>query len=138
MPKHENETKDVCVMLPWTMSLSIMMQTVLISAIRGPDGVRKDHPVKRLMRFYRRSVLRLAFGGGQVNSPYTPGGGSFTGPIEPVFTMEQIGNGYIDYMDELPHHFTMHMIQAARIVGNFHDDVHVGVFWLWWHDTIVN
>src|SRR5262245_58332891 len=63
------------------MNLSIMMQSVLMSAVRAPDGIKKDHPVKVLMRWYRRCVLISAFDGEALIDPFVEGGGSFTGPF---------------------------------------------------------
>jgi hypothetical protein len=42
----------------WVAALSLMQQSVLLTAIRGPDGVPKYHPSKYIVRWYRRAVLR--------------------------------------------------------------------------------
>lgn len=63
---------------PWVEKLTFMQQSVLITAVRGPDGIPKDHIVKVLLRWYRRCILYSAFGHKIITDPYTKGGGSFT------------------------------------------------------------
>ena len=55
--------KNQSVTQPWVWSLTFMQQSVLLTAIRGPDGLPKDHITKVLLRWYRRCVLRFAFQG---------------------------------------------------------------------------
>jgi hypothetical protein len=59
----------------WAEQLSYMQQSVLIAAVRGPDGIEKDHPVKVLCRWLRRSFLISAFERRALIDPYEPGGG---------------------------------------------------------------
>jgi hypothetical protein len=70
----------------WVSQISIMQQSVLLSAIRGPDGVGKFHKCKPLIRWYRRCVLISAFDGCVIDHPFAPGGGSFTGPVYEGFS----------------------------------------------------
>ena len=63
----------------WTHALSCMQQTVLLTAIRGPDGVAKYHPSKYMIRWFRRCVLLGALDHNVFENPYDPRGGSFTG-----------------------------------------------------------
>lgn len=64
----------------WVADLSMMQQTVLFTAIRGPDGVAKYGPTKMLLRWYRRCILFSAMDGRVLTNPLDPSGGSFTGP----------------------------------------------------------
>lgn len=41
----------------WVHRLPFMQQTVLLTAVRGPDGIRKYHPCKDLLRWFRRCTL---------------------------------------------------------------------------------
>ena len=43
-----------CVLQPWVLNLTYMQQSVLITSVRGPDGIRKDHVAKLLLRWLRR------------------------------------------------------------------------------------
>lgn len=128
------------VLLPWTESLTFMQQSVLIAAVRGPDGIRKDHPVKVLCRWLRRSFLKSAFDGGELATPYEKGGGSFTGPAS---TSECEGLGAaVDYyfrtVDELPHHFQLHLMHAAEILGYKHPTEYTREFWHKFYLACVN
>lgn len=69
----------------WLTRIPIMQQTVLLSAIRGMDGMRKLHPAKMLIRFYRRCVLIDALDQRAIENPYEDGGGDFTGPSLEIF-----------------------------------------------------
>lgn len=53
----------------WVINLPLMQQSVLISAIRGPDGVAKKHKCKPLVRWFRRCVLVSAFDGAAITDP---------------------------------------------------------------------
>src|SRR5262245_28467293 len=45
------------VLQDWVQERPFMQQTVLLTAIRGPDGIAKYSSVKLLLRWYRRCVL---------------------------------------------------------------------------------
>lgn len=152
---------------PWVEQLSIMQQSVLLASIRAPDGMRKDHPVKVLMRWYRRCILRSAFEGGILSDPFEPGGGSFTGPFtinhardmvrtewyhteaaeklikthwdqNPWDVFDRSRLTYLRYVDEMPHHFQLHFMHAAQIVGYKHDNPETAAWWLAFYLMIVN
>lgn len=72
-----------CALQDWVMNLTIMQQSVLIAAVRGPDTIRKDHVAKLLLRWYRRCILLSAFDKRVITDPYEKVGGSFTGPSIP-------------------------------------------------------
>jgi len=131
----------------WTHGLTCMQQTVLLTAIRGPDGVAKYHPCKFLLRWYRRCVLLGALDHNVFDNPYDPRGGSFTGPSFKLDghthltvpddydwrpNMNQIVNEYLRSLDELPHHFQLHLMHAIEILGYKHHDVSVRD---WWHEV---
>jgi hypothetical protein len=138
------------VLQDWTNALSFMMQSVLICATRGPDGIRKDHPVKVLIRFLRRSFLICAFDGKVRWSPYEKGGGSFTGPLHlrnpdggadhphEHGHIDKFIEIYLRHVDELPHHFQLHLMHAAEILGYKHPDGEVRDFWHRMYRDIVN
>jgi hypothetical protein len=117
-----------------------MQQSVLLTAIRGPDGIEKNHVSKRLLRWFRRCVLISAFDKIVFTNPYAFGGGSFTGPsYEPTSLahdwcgpMSKVVGEYLQHVDELPHHFQLHLMHAAEIVGFKHPD---DVIRAWWRAT---
>lgn len=140
----------------WITQIPIMQQSVLFAAVRGPDGLRKHHPVKALLRWYRRSILLSAFEKRPLNDPFEEGGGSFTGPFTEAQAIEIFGldkhlDGwplqvwfgrtrelYLDYIDEIPHHFQLHFMHAAQIVGAHHPLPKVRSWWKDFYLMIVN
>lgn len=130
------------VLQDWVHELSFMQQTVLLTAIRGPDGVPKYGPVKMLMRWYRRCILISSLEGDVIDTPYKQGvGGSFMGPsydrTDYVGTgkmlwqdcMDDIVSQYLREVDALPHHFQMHLMHAFQIVGVHHPQHHTIGLW---------
>lgn len=135
---------------PWVHHLTLMQQTVLLTAIRGPDGIAKYHDVKFLIRWLRRCVLLSALDGAVLSTPYEPGGGSFTGPsfdagsaaFLPSFywpeRMEQVLAAYLRSVDELPHHFQMHFLHAAEILGYKHPQGEIRKWWFEVYQRLVH
>lgn len=151
-----------CVIQPWVARLPLMQQTVLLCALRGPDGIRKNHVAKKLARWLRRCVLVVAFERRAILVPYTPLGedwrtGSFTGdschqvsllavpqrdgatafvPDKSEWAsgtckleygswqeaMWEVLRRYVVATDELPHHYQLHFLHAAEILGYKHAD----------------
>jgi hypothetical protein len=140
------------VLQPWVSDQTCMMQSVLIAAVRGPDGIRKNHVAKLLLRWYRRCVLLSAFDARILTTPWELGGGSFTGPSIPApvsrpgFTgaqdwmvpMSELLKEYCKTLDELPHHFQLHFMHAAEILGYTHPDPDIQFWWNWVYLTLVN
>lgn len=116
------------VLQPWVERLSFMQQSVLIAAVRAPDTLRKDHPAKQLMRWYRRSILICAFEKIVHVTPDEPCGGKFTGPIVDALRLR---DEYLHNVDEIPHHFHLHLLHAAEIIAYRHPDPGIS---RWWRD----
>jgi hypothetical protein len=123
------------VMQEWTFELPMMQQTVLLTAIRGPDGQPKYGAVKFLLRWYRRCVLLSAMDGKTLETPYDNNGGSFTGPsltgiVDPWEPdMDLLVDDYLRSLDALPHHFQMHFMHAVEILGYKHPVERVQSWW---------
>lgn len=138
------------VMQDWTHEISMMQQTVLMTALRGPDGVPKYNPPKLLLRWFRRCVLKSAMDGRVLDTPYEINGGSFTGPSVPqptvadytpdwwVGAMEVHVNEYVAALDAIPHHFQMHFLHAVEILGYKHPEVVTRSFWYTLYLRLVN
>jgi hypothetical protein len=132
----------------WTHGLTLMQQSVLLSAIRGCDGLPKRHKSKALVKWYRRCVLLSAFDGRALPTPYDEGGGSFAGPIVKIPTgtsdtvrdqiaeqvLSEVANDFIDSRDELPAHYQVHMMHAIEILGFKHP---VNAIRQYWHRLYV-
>lgn len=142
----------------WVLEIPFMQQSVLFAALRAPDGIRKNHPVKVLLRWYRRCILLSAFDQRALTTPFEPGGGSFTGPFErhhaiaaglqPRYAVrnwddqkeETFGRMrlvYLDHVDELPHHFQLHFMHSAQIVGVHHREPSTRRWWKEFYYMIV-
>jgi hypothetical protein len=108
-----------------------MQQSVLLTSLRGPDGIKKDHPVKVLCRWLRRCTLISAFDGRALTDPYELSGGSFTGPCRTphVDGLDHALELYLRSIDELPHHFQLHFMHAAEILGYKHPDDTIRQWW---------
>lgn len=131
----------------WTHGISMMQQSVLLAAIRGPDGVPKyGGGAKMLLRWYRRCVLLSAMDGRVLLDPIEPNGGSFTGPSldgdDPedhwADRMQAHVNDYLRNVDALPHHYQLHFMHAVEIVGYKHPDPVISHFWLELYRRLVN
>jgi hypothetical protein len=119
------------VLQPWTFELSFMQQTVLLTAVRGPDGLPKYGGVKMLLRWYRRCILISSLDGEMLTNPSDPRGGSFMGPsFDRGFIeednrpwqrgMDMILSDYLRELDAVPHHFQLHLLHSFEIVGYKH------------------
>ena len=113
----------------WVSELTFQQQTVLLSAIRGPDGIKKVHPAKDLLRWYRRCILLNSFTGGIMTDPVQEGGGTFMGPSECAKTGVVDLEEYIKTVDELPYHFQLHLVHAVEVLGYKHPDESIRLNW---------
>lgn len=122
----------------WTHDLTLMQQSVLLTAIRGPDGIPKYGSIKMLLRWYRRCVLKSSFLGRVMTDPIEPDGGSFLGAsLDHEYSEDHWSdrmlthvNEYLRTLDGVPHHFQLHFMHAVEIVGYKHPDEQVR---FWWH-----
>jgi hypothetical protein len=170
----------------WVSRIPLMQQTVLLTAIRGPDGSPKYGPTKMLVRWLRRCVLLGSFERAPFKTPYDVGGGSFTGPsinawqirswlnrlpLEAIerhdlairtrtelnsaseetlvadFTraggpweglLDEIVGQYLRELDALPHHFQLHLMHAAEILGYKHPVERTRAWWFKTYERLVH
>jgi hypothetical protein len=122
------------VLQDWVCELTFMQQSVLITGCRGPDGLHKEHPAKDMCRWMRRCFLISAFDGCVLTDPYDERGGSFTGPCR---AKDGAGRGsismafdnYMKSVDGVPHHFQVHLMHSAEILGYKHPDPRIREWW---------
>jgi len=122
----EKSVTEVCVFQDWLFSseLTMQMQSVLILACRGPDSIAKFHPAKLLVARYRASVLKAAYSGRALR----PGEGEATTfmtmeGVDHIETWEDnILRAWFEHVDEIPHHYIMHLMHGAQIIGYKHPD----------------
>ena len=120
-----------CILQDWVCELSFMQQSVLITSIRGCDGLAKYHPSKYILRWLRRCVLISAFDKCILSDPFDTRGGNFTGPIPKIKypTLQHLFIEYLNNVDEVEHHFHMHLVHAAEILGYLHPDLDIKTPW---------
>lgn len=105
----------------WVHTLTFQQQALLMTAMRGPDGAQKHCTAKIIVRYLRGHVLKPA--------------GDWKGKNDNDFMWGELDvfHGYIrhfwDNHDDYPHHFIMHLLHAAEVVGYKHPDATVGYYW---------
>lgn len=139
----------------WVTELTVMQQSTLLSAIRGPDTADNSDSVKPIVRWLRRCVLESAFDKGVLDNPSDSRGGVFTGPsyipdkcdcatfgggVVQIYhkqnlweaRMNQIVVKYTHAMDYLPVHYVNHLAAAIEILGYKHPNERIRN---WWNET---
>lgn len=97
------------ILQPWVEKLGLRHQGVLLGAVRGPDGVSRECPAKALVRSYRAAVLVCHCGDPAKAKSYI----EEVGYDELIARMSAVAKSH----DDLPHHFLLHLVHAAEIVG---------------------
>jgi hypothetical protein len=115
----------------WLQSLPMQQQSVLLLAARGPDGVRKHAPSKRIVTAYRAFVLKAAYFGRSLRSS-EGGGNEFMSRqrFDDDAIWEVDVTDFFAGIDELQHHYIMHLIHGTEILGYKHPDIVVRRKWL--------
>lgn len=108
------------VLRDWVANLTIQMQGTLLTAVRGPDNVHKHDPSKKLVRVFRCVIMHNALPFGPKNS--------FAGDGSQLLDQPMIDE-FFDSIDQYPHHWLMHFMHCAEIVGYTHPDVGVANSW---------
>lgn len=110
----------------WMQVLTFQQQALLLTAMRGPDGMPKHCSGKEIVRYLRGVVLKPA--------------GESTGKNDNDFMWWDY-NPTVDYFryltkafwsqhDEYPHHFIMHILHCAELIGYKHPDGYLRNQWL--------
>lgn len=114
----------VCVFPDWVLALPTMqMQSVVMLAARGPDGIRKFHPCKEIVARYRATVLKAAYLGRHMKVDESDDTTFMTlRSFSDNKYWETLCKVFFDHVDELPHHYYMHLMHGAQIAGYFHPE----------------
>ena len=115
---------DPCVVHPWLNDLSMKQQTVLLSALRGCDGVAKDDISKKFVRAFRSLILQNA----------APGKGRF---MKDELTDKDI-TIFLQAPDVYPMHWLLHFIHAIEIVGYNYPIADTAHWWKCLYQDITN
>ena len=95
----------------WVMQLGLRHQGVLVAAVRGPDGLPKQHIVKRFVRAFRADTL-VSFADAPASFIKKMERDEFSDSLALLFGA----------LDELNLHYTMHLLHAAEVVAFKHPD----------------
>ncbi len=98
----------------WVMELGLRHQGVLLTAIRGCDTVERHDPVKLIARALRGELLVPHCGDIAKSASFMR---RYEGD-ELMRLMEAFAKSH----DHYPHHYLMHLIHAAEIVGYYHPE----------------
>lgn len=106
----------------WVLQLPMQQQSVLMLALRGPDDISKYHESKRVVRYYRSCVLKAArYGRPLVVDEEADTFMSMGGFSDDKYWHKTLDR-YFGVVDCLPHHYHMHLMHGAQIVGYKHPD----------------
>jgi hypothetical protein len=113
----------------WCLNLPLQQQSVLLLAARGPDQIRKTHPCKPIVVAYRGTVLlaakygRLLYWGEKADGFMS---------LDTFANAEAWGvavSAFFHWIDDLPHHYLMHLMHGVQIVGYKHPDDRFRLRW---------
>jgi hypothetical protein len=114
---------------PWVATLALQAQGVLLSALRGPDGVHKDGPAKAVARALRATLVH--------NAKEVGPGDVYMGDGTGLCTGEEV-DLFFHGVDALPLHWYHHFIHAAEIIGYTHPNPEIRRFWNGFYESAVD
>lgn len=129
MTLESTERTRVSVQPEWCLDLPLQQQSVLLLAARGPDGVRKDHPCKAVVRAYRGTVLVAARYGRPLEWGETGDTFMCLKTIASQSAWADARRRYLEAVDELPHHYHLHLVHGAEILGYKHPEACFRAAW---------
>lgn len=120
--KEECGPNQGSVLQDWVIKLPLRMQGVLLTAVRGCDGVPKEDAAKPLVRMYRGHILNAA-----VKKP-----SSFINYVKSHEAYSRM-QAVLGNHDHYPMHWLLHIFQAAKIVDYYHPEAQVREQWGFFH-----
>lgn len=105
----------------WLFDLTMQQQSVLVLSCRGPDSIAKFHPSKLLVARYRAAVLKAAYLGRpmKVDEHDDTTFMSLEGFSDDLH-WNMILAEWFNHVDSIPHHYYMHTMHGAEIIGYKH------------------
>lgn len=119
IPTHEPKIEFKPVLQDWVLRMSLRQQGVVILALRGPDGVRKEDPAKPIVRTLRALVMVT----GRHGVAMAPGviwrDDQFMSTlyINDDDSWGATVNAFADNWDSYNVHFLQHLRHAFAVVG---------------------
>lgn len=109
------------ILQPWVEALGLRHQGVLLTCVRGCDTAPKDDASKLLTRCFRATILRPHCGDAAKAA-------TFIQQVD-LDTLVNRMNAFRKNLDHYPHHYVMHFVHGAEIVGYKHPAENVGGPW---------
>lgn len=105
----------------WVESIGLRQQGVLLAAVRGPDGMPKNYPLKGVVLAFRGVVLNPHCGDiGKTKSFMT---NPDSDELECIFDI------VVASFDELNTHYLLHLIHAAEVIAYYHPEPGIASDW---------
>lgn len=105
----------------WVHMQTFQMQALLLTAMRGPDENNKYNAAKAIVRYLRGVICKPAGDwNGTNNNDFMWGDYS---------QFDHYAEKFWGDHDEYPHHFTMHLVHCAEVVGYKHPDPEIAKYW---------
>ena len=136
MEESERQVSARSVQPDWCRTLTLQQQSVLLLASRGPDGVAKYHPCKKVQVAYRGCVLVAARTGRELAWGESSDAFMSLREFADDTTWAAAVYEFIDHHDSIPHHFTMHLMHGAEILAYKHPDSRFRDRWLHFYLTM--
>lgn len=113
----------------WCLQLPLQQQSVLLLATRGPDGIEKHHPCKRVHVAYRGCTLVAAkYGRDLAWGEKADSFMSLDVFADDVLWAAAVKD-FFDGWDTLPAHYVKHFMHGAEILGYKHPEAQFR--WRW-------
>ncbi len=112
--------KKESVVQDWISYLPFTQQAVLLVALRGPDGMTKWNGCKKMTFFIRGVILHAAYPNYDDSYPE-----SFCFMRCDYNNFNTDLQQFFREVDEMPHHYLMHTLHAAQIIGYKHPDPYI-------------
>ena len=121
--------KPFSVQPEWCATLPLQQQSVLFLGARGPDGIAKDHPCKGVQVAYRGCVFKAGKWGRLLEWGEKADGFMSLDVFADPTRWGQLVDTFFRNVDSLPHHYLMHLIHGAQILGYHHPDERFRARW---------
>ena len=127
MPKKQH---GELVLQDWVGSLTFQMQALLLTGVRGPDENNKHNVAKAICRYLRGVIIKPAGEwDGSNNNDWCWGDYS---------KFSDYVNKILEDHDYFPHHFLMHLIHCAEVIGFCHPDSKIRIPWFNFYTLFVD
>lgn len=108
----------------WVHELTFQQQALLMTGMRGPDENNKYNIAKGIVRYLRGAICKPAGNWSGLNDNDFMWG-DYKGPNGFDYYAEKFWQDH----DEYPHHFIMHLVHCAEIIGYKHPDHKIRGYW---------